>query len=105
VLYDTKPIFSATGKVTKATFASFISGKLLIPEPLAQGVWEQMCELIRKALMQGRPVCLTNIGTLESYKKKPTTYRHPVTGEVQKTKRCKHVRFHLAPKLKEALRT
>jgi nucleoid DNA-binding protein len=99
------PTYSATGKITKATFIRFLSEQCALHESLAQIVWEQMCGLISSSLRKGRTVCLTNIGTLESYRKKATTYRHPVTGEVRKTKGCRHVRFHPALKLKQALRT
>ena len=104
VLQRSRPVYSATGKVTKGTFTSFLSGKLIVPEPLAKLAWEQLCGLIRSSLTRGRPVCLTNVGTLESYMKQATTYRHPATGEIARTRKCLHVRFHVAPQLKAALR-
>jgi nucleoid DNA-binding protein len=59
---------------------------------------------MRRALVQGHPVALTNIGTLEPFLKKPTRYRHPETGEMATTPRRKHVRFILSPSLKGDLR-
>ncbi len=59
---------------------------------------------MRRALVKGQPVALTNIGVLEPFIKQPTRYRHPATGEIAATPRRRHVRFVLSPGLKGDLR-
>jgi nucleoid DNA-binding protein len=59
---------------------------------------------MRRALVRGRPVALTNVGTLEPFTKKSTRYRHPETGEMETTPRRRHIRFILSPSLKDDLR-
>jgi nucleoid DNA-binding protein len=83
----------------------YLSKKLKLDGDEAQSLWALILDKIRGTLRKGKPVALTNIGTLEPFMKKPTRYRHPETGEMQDTPRRKHVRFVLSPSLKSALRS
>ena len=91
-------------KLTRSEIEAFLEKKAKIPKPVAQGLWRLLLLRMRKALLKGHPVALTNIGTLEPFVKQPTRYRHPETGEMQVTPRRRHVRFVLSPSLKDDLR-
>lgn len=91
-------------KLTRKEIEGFLARKTRISEEAAQAVWRLLLSHMRRALVRGRPVALTNVGTLEPFVKAPTRYRHPGTGEMATTPRRKHVRFILSPSLKNDLR-
>ena len=95
---------SESGKVTQSTFECFLAAELDVPVPVAHECWKKLLGLIRVALRRGHPVSLTNIGTLEAYRKKGTSYRHPTSGEIQRAERRKALRLFTSPNMREFLR-
>ncbi len=59
---------------------------------------------IKRELTVGGAVQLRGVGQLEAFRKKGTTYRHPQTGELEKTRPCRYVRFNLSSLLRKKLR-
>lgn len=70
----------------------------------AREIWSIVLGLIADALLDGQPVVLRNVGTLETFKKKAQRYRHPVTGELQVATSKRHIRFVLSPTIRRRLR-
>ncbi len=91
-------------KLNRRDIEEFLANKAGIPEEAAQALWRLLLSRIRRALVRGSPVALTNIGTLEPFIRKPTQYRHPATGEIETAPRRRHVRFVLSPSLVDDLR-
>lgn len=63
-----------------------------------------MIESAKTALLGGRAVSLVHIGTIEPYDKKPSSYRDPVTKEIQAVPGRRHLKFTLSVGLKALLR-
>ena len=91
-------------KVTQSAFEKVLIQEFGLKTKEATAVWRSLHGLISESLLQGVSVKLTGVGTLEPYDKKSTQYRHPTTGAVRKAPSRRHIRFILAPKLREKLR-
>ncbi|KKL87582.1 hypothetical protein LCGC14_1933280 [marine sediment metagenome] len=95
---------SKNGKLTRSLMEAFLAKSFGITDTAAQSIWRAILDRIRKALVKGQPVALTNVGTLQPFKKQATQYRHPGCGELRTTPARKHIRFVISPSLKAALR-
>jgi len=91
-------------KVASREIEEYLCVTFGIQKPAATRVWDAILERLRGSLLQGRPVTLTNIGTIEPYTKKESTFRHPTTGKLEKVPARRYVRFLLSPSLKTELR-
>ena len=76
-----------------------------LSETVIREIVQEILAYQRDALLRGRPVSLPNIGTLETYRKKGRAYRHPETGEMRESSRCRYVRLTLSEGLKAELQT
>ena len=61
--------------------------------------------LISDSLLDGNPVVLREVGTLETYQKSAQRYRHPVTGDLKVASPKPHIRFVLSPSMRLRLRS
>lgn len=92
---------SGNGRLTGQDLEEFVAKITGLEPGVAREIWRQMLGKIRKSLVAGQAVNMTNVGTLEPYDKQPTTYRHPDTGELETAQGRKHVRFIVSVGLKD----
>jgi nucleoid DNA-binding protein len=90
-------------RLTGKDIEAYIAGLIGVKPDVAHELWRQIIAQVRDALVSGRAVNITNIGTLEPYEKAGTTYRHPTTGELTTTEDRQHVRFIVSTGLKADL--
>ena len=72
---------------------------------LMHNVYQRYIGFMRSALLVGRPINLNTIGTLEPYRKKAMSYRHPITGVMASAPSRRYVSLTLSKCLKSDLRS
>lgn len=100
---DRKLIVDNEDKCTGREVERFLAQEFGIPESAARRVWRSALEHMRRSLLRGRSISLTNIATIQPYVKQAHSYRHPTTGEIEEAPERWHVRLIASPGLQDDL--
>lgn len=90
-------------KLTGARLVEEVSRTLSVPTADVQAVWETALETIRDAIVNGRPVVLMNVGTLDPITRSARLGYDVGSGEYVRRPRRRSVRFNPSRKLREDL--